>query len=272
MMGRQVADQRRFYDFCLEDDVPADYLLRRIDGLLDLGEVREKLKPHYSHMGRPSVDPELMIRMLIVGYCFAVRSERRLCEEVYLNLAYCWFCRLGLEDRAPDHTIFSLNRHGRFRASDAFRLVFEAVLRRCMAARALGRSGRVPAGCHRPEPETFDKTRCWSATMQSSIRLSRMRRSNLSASTPDSAPKMKSGRKNSATTTPTQAVGSVIRKTSRPTITCSPFMPRWLQAAPAHNRRKFAFLSAGVLITRNGLVNDGYWRMAMRPCNPGFPR
>jgi transposase len=133
MMGRQSADQRRFfYDFCLEDHVPADHLLRRIDGLLDLGEVRETLKPHYSHMGRPSVDPELMIRMLIVGYCFGVRSERRLCEEVYFNLAYRWFCRLGLEDRVPDHTTFSLNRHGRFRASDAFRLVFESVLQRCV--------------------------------------------------------------------------------------------------------------------------------------------
>jgi transposase len=79
MMGRQSADQRIFfYDFCLEDHV-----LRRIDGLLDLGEVRQQLKPHYSHMGRPSVDPELMIRMLIVGYCFGIRSERRLCEEVH---------------------------------------------------------------------------------------------------------------------------------------------------------------------------------------------
>jgi transposase len=112
-----------------------------IDGLLDLGEVREKLKPHYSHMGRPSVDPELMIRMLIVGYCFAIRSERRLCEEVYFNLAYRWFCRLGLEDRVPDHTTFSLNRHGRFRESDAFRLVFEAVLQRCMAAGLVGGEG-----------------------------------------------------------------------------------------------------------------------------------
>jgi transposase len=142
MMGRQSADQRRFfYDFCLEDHVPADHLLRRIDGLLDLGEVRETLKPHYSHMGRPSVDPELMIRMLIVGYCFGVRSERRLCEEVYFNLAYRWFCRLGLEDRVPDHTTFSLNRHGRFRASDAFRLVFESVLQRCVAAGLVGGEG-----------------------------------------------------------------------------------------------------------------------------------
>ena len=142
MMGRQSADQRRFlYDFCLEDHVPVDHLLRRMDGLLDLGEVRERLKPHYSPMGRPSVDPALMIRMLIVGYCFGIRSERRLCEEVHLNLAYRWFCRLGLEDRVPDHSTFSVNRHGRFRECDAFRLVFEAVLQRCMAAGLVGGEG-----------------------------------------------------------------------------------------------------------------------------------
>ena len=142
MMGRQSADQRCFfYDFCLEDHVPPDHLLRRIDDLLDLGDVRESLKPHYSHMGRPSVDPELMIRMLIVGYCFGIRSERRLCEEVHFNLAYRWFCRLGLEAPVPDHSTFSLNRHGRFRESDVFRLVFEAVLQRCMAAGLVGGEG-----------------------------------------------------------------------------------------------------------------------------------
>ena len=142
MMGLQSADQRRlFYDFCLEDHIPADHLLHQIDGLLDLGEVREKLKPHYSSMGRPSIDPELMIRMLIVGYCFGIRSERRLCDEVRLNLAYRWFCRLGLEDRVPDHSTFSLNRHGRFREGDALRLLFESVLRRCMVAGLVGGEG-----------------------------------------------------------------------------------------------------------------------------------
>ena len=142
MMGRQHADRERlFYDFCLEDHVPADHLLRRIDRLLDLGEVRRQLKPFYSHTGRPSVDPELMIRMLLVGYCFGIRSERRLCEEVHLNLAYRWFCRLGLNGQVPDHTTFSLNRHGRFRESDAFRLVFESVVRRCMVAGFVGGEG-----------------------------------------------------------------------------------------------------------------------------------
>ena len=142
MMGLQTTDQGRFfYDFCLADHVPTDHLLRRIDRVLDLGDIRRQLIPFYSHTGRPSVDPELMIRMLLVGYCFGIRSERRLCDEVHLNLAYRWFCRLGLEDRVPDHTTFSLNRHGRFRDSGAFRLVFESVVRRCMAAGLVGAEG-----------------------------------------------------------------------------------------------------------------------------------
>ncbi len=116
-MGRQSADRRRFfYDFCLEGHVPADHLVRRIDGLPGLGDVRRQLVPHYSPMGRPSADPEPMIRMLIAGCCFGIRSEQRLCDEVHLNPACCWFCRLGPEDRVPDHTAFSRNRHGRFRS------------------------------------------------------------------------------------------------------------------------------------------------------------
>lgn len=134
MMGRRdVTQDRLFYSFHLDDHVPREHLLRGVDRFFDLGDLREKLAPHYSHTGRPSIDPELMIRMLIVGYCFGIRSERRLCEEVHLNLAYRWFCRLDLEDAVPDHSTFSKNRHGRFRQSDAFRLVFDSVLRRCMS-------------------------------------------------------------------------------------------------------------------------------------------
>jgi transposase len=98
-----------------------------------LSELRAHLAEYYSHTGRPSIDPELMIRMLIIGYSFGIRSERRLCEEVHLNLAYRWFCRLGLDDAAPEHSTFSKNRHGRFRASGVFRWVFDEVVRRCMA-------------------------------------------------------------------------------------------------------------------------------------------
>src|SRR6188474_1931236 len=134
MMGpRQVEQAALFYEFSLERHVPPDHLLRSIDRFVELGELRREMAPFYSAIGRPSVDPELMIRILIVGYCFGIRSERRLCEEVHLNLAYRWFCRLGLEDAVPDHSTFSKNRHGRFRDSDALRHVFEVVVERCMA-------------------------------------------------------------------------------------------------------------------------------------------
>jgi transposase len=112
------------------------HLLRRINPTVTriLAEFREKLEPFYSEIGRPSIDPELMIRMLIVGYCYGIRFERKLCEEVELHLAYRWFCRLDLDDKVPDHSTFSVNRHGRFRDSDLFRQVFEAVVRACMDA------------------------------------------------------------------------------------------------------------------------------------------
>ena len=111
-------------------------MLRRINPVVTqiLVELRDKLAAFYSDIGRPSIDPELMIRMLIVGYCYGIRSERRLCEEVELHLAYRWFCRLDLDDQVPDHSTFSVNRHGRFRDSDILRQVFEAVVRACMDA------------------------------------------------------------------------------------------------------------------------------------------
>ena len=139
MMGpRQVAQGALFYDFSIEQHVPADHLLRRIDRFVDLSEIRRFLAPFCSATGRPSVDPELMIRMLMVGYCFGIRSERRLCEEVHLNLAYRWFCRLDLGDAVPDHSTFSKNRHGRFRDSDLFRHLFEEILARCIAEGLVG--------------------------------------------------------------------------------------------------------------------------------------
>src|SRR6202140_5339668 len=142
MMGeRRVMQEALFYGFSLERHVPGDHLLRRIDRFVDLSEVRAYLEPYYSEVGRPSIDPELMIRMLIVGYCVGVRSERRLCEEVHLNLAYRWFCRLGLEGDVPDHSTFSKNRHGRFRDSDLLRELFEATVRRCMTEGLVGGDG-----------------------------------------------------------------------------------------------------------------------------------
>lgn len=142
MIGFQTDKQKRlFYSFDLEEHVPQNHLLRGIDRFLDLSDLRQHLAEFYSHTGRPSIAPELMIRMLIIGYSFGIRSERRLCEEVHLNLAYRWFCRLGLEDAVPDHSSFSKNRHGRFRDSDAFRHLFETVLRRCMFEGLVGGEG-----------------------------------------------------------------------------------------------------------------------------------
>ena len=134
MLGpRQEAQAALFYEFSLEDHVPQDHLLRSIDRFVDLSDIRQYLTEFYSHTGRPSVDPELLIRMLLVGYCFGIRSERRLCEEVHLNLAYRWFCRLDLTDRIPDHSTFSKNRHGRFRESELLRHLFEGTVARCIA-------------------------------------------------------------------------------------------------------------------------------------------
>src|SRR5436305_4934803 len=137
MMGRQRVDQSQlFYLFNLEARIPANHLLRRINPIVTqvLADLHEKLALFYSDIGRPSIDPELMIRMLIVGYCYGIRFERRLCEEVELHLAYRWFCRLDLDDKVPDHSTFSVNRHGRFRDSNILRHVFEAVVRACMNA------------------------------------------------------------------------------------------------------------------------------------------
>jgi transposase len=139
MMGhRQVEQAALFYEFSLDKHIPADHLLRAIDRFAELGDVRRELAPFYSSTGRPSVDPELMIRMLIIGYGFGIRSERRLCEEVHLNLAYRWFCRLGLDGQVPDHSTFCKNRHGRFRQSDLLRRVFETVLQRCIREALVG--------------------------------------------------------------------------------------------------------------------------------------
>ena len=142
MMGdRQIDQAALFYEFSLEGHVPADHMLRSIDRFVDLEGVRAHVAPFYSPIGRPSIDPELLIRMLIVGYCFGIRSERRLCEEVHLNLAYRWFCRLGLDGDVPDHSTFSKNRHGRFRDSDLLRQLFETVVDRCMAEGLVGGEG-----------------------------------------------------------------------------------------------------------------------------------
>jgi transposase len=142
MMGQLPSGQNAlFYEFRIDNHVPPDHLLRQIDQVIHLSFLRQHLASFYSHTGRPSIDPELMIRMLIIGYCYGIRSERRLCEEVHLNLAYRWFCRLGLEDEVPNHSTFSKNRHGRFRESDVFRCLFEEVVQRCIEEGLVGGEG-----------------------------------------------------------------------------------------------------------------------------------
>src|SRR3974377_811465 len=139
MMGhRQVEQAALFYEFSLEKPIPAAHWLRSNGRFVDLQGIRQELTPFYSCIGRPSIDPELMIRMLLIGYCFGIRSERRLCEEVHLNLAYRWFCRLGLDGAVPDHSTFSKNRHGRFRESNLLRKLFETVVARCMKEGLVG--------------------------------------------------------------------------------------------------------------------------------------
>ncbi|NIP13692.1 MAG: IS1182 family transposase [Desulfuromonadales bacterium] len=170
MMGpRQEAQCSLFYEFSLDEHVPGDHLMRSIDRFVDLSGIRSYLAPYYSPMGRPSVDPELMIRMLLIGYCMGIRSERRLCEEVHLNLAYRWFCRLDLADPVPDHSTFSKNRHGRFRDSDLFRQLFERVLERCIAEGLVGGdSFGVDASLIKADASRYAKVEAaeWSAPEQ----------------------------------------------------------------------------------------------------------
>ena len=142
MLGRSGREQGQlFYSFNLEEVVPDDHPVRAIADVLDLSWVRAELAPHYSALGRPSIDPVLMIRMLIVGYVFAIRSERALCREVQVNLAYRWFCGLGIEDKVPDHSVFSRARNERFRDHGIFRLVFERIVGACIASGLVGGKG-----------------------------------------------------------------------------------------------------------------------------------
>ena len=142
MMGRLNHDQEQlFYSFHLDESVPQDHSVRQIAAVLDLSWVHSELASFYPNIGRPSIDPALMIRMLLIGYVFAIRSERAICRELQVNLAYRWFCGLAIEDKIPDHSTFSRARHERFRDSDMFRRVFERVVQACMAAGLVGGEG-----------------------------------------------------------------------------------------------------------------------------------
>src|ERR1700749_3250355 len=142
MMGRLSHDQEQFfYSFRLDEAVSDDHPVRQIAPVLDLSWVHSELARYYSRLGRAPIDPVLMIRMLIVGYVFAIRSERALCRDVRVNLAYRWFCGLSIEDKVPDHSAFSRARNERFRNSDIFRSVFERVVGACIGAGLVGGEG-----------------------------------------------------------------------------------------------------------------------------------
>ncbi len=141
-MGRLNRDQGQlFYSFNLDEAVPDDHPVREIAAVLDLSWVHAELAPYYPQLGRPSIDPVLMVRMLIIGYVFAIRSERALCRDVQVNLAYRWFCGLSIEDKIPDHSAFSRARNNRFRNSGIFRSVFERIVGACIAAGLVGGEG-----------------------------------------------------------------------------------------------------------------------------------
>src|SRR4030088_3110112 len=134
MMGQHARSESLFYYFRLDDQVPENHLLRLVDKHIDFGFVRERLKDSYSEAGRPSIDPELLLRILLIGYLYGISSERKLVEELRMHLAWRWFTGLGFDEEVPHHSTFSKNRHGRFQESKAFEQLFEEIVGRCLEA------------------------------------------------------------------------------------------------------------------------------------------
>src|ERR1700739_305348 len=134
MMGQHSRSESLFYYFRIEDQVPKNHLLRLIDRHISFDFVREKLKDSYSDTGRPSIDPEVLLRILLIGYLYGVSSERKLVEELQMHLAWRWFTGLSFDQEIPHHSTFSKNRHGRFQESNLFQQLFEQIVDRCMEA------------------------------------------------------------------------------------------------------------------------------------------
>src|SRR4030081_1133883 len=132
MMGQHDRSEALFYYFRLEDQVPENHLLRLIEKHISFAFVREKLKESYSDTGRPSIDPELLLRILLIGYLYGITSERKLVEELRMHLAWRWFTGLGFDQEIPHHSTFSKNRHGRFQESKLFEELFEQIVLQCM--------------------------------------------------------------------------------------------------------------------------------------------
>ena len=133
MLGESQRKEPMFYYVRMEEMIPATHLLRLVDKHIDLNFIRDKVKHLYSHTGRPSIDPEILLRMLLIGYLYGITSERRLCEEVKMHIGYRWFVGLNLEDKIPDHSTFSKNRHERFSESDVFQKIFDEIINQCIA-------------------------------------------------------------------------------------------------------------------------------------------
>src|SRR5207244_6084562 len=133
-MGQHDRSESLFYYFRIEDQVPQNHLLRFIDRYVSFNFVREKLRASYSETGRPSIDPEVLLRILLLGYLYGITSERKLLEELRMHLAWRWFTGLGFEQEIPHHSTFSKNRHGRFQESNLFQELFEEIVARCVAA------------------------------------------------------------------------------------------------------------------------------------------
>ncbi len=129
MMGQHDRSEALFYYFRLEDQVPENHLLRLIEKHISLAFVRERLRNSYSETGRPSIDPELLLRILLIGYLYGITSERKLVEELRMHLAWRWFTGLGFDQEIPHHSTFSKNRHGRFQESKLFEQLFEQIVR-----------------------------------------------------------------------------------------------------------------------------------------------
>src|SRR6202040_3215404 len=134
MMGQHSRSESLFYYFRIEDQVPENHLLRLLDRHISFDFVREKLKDSYSDTGRPSIDPELLLRILLIGYLYGITSERKLVEELQMHLAWRWFTGLSFDQEIPHHSTFSKNRHGRFLESNLFQQLFEQIVDRCLEA------------------------------------------------------------------------------------------------------------------------------------------
>ena len=133
MMGHHSRSESLFYYFRIEDQVPENHLLRLIDRHVSFQFVRDELRDSYSENGRPSIDPEVLLRILLLGYLYGITSERKLLEELRMHLAWRWFTGLGFDQEIPHHSTFSKNRHGRFQQSRVFQELFERIVEQCMA-------------------------------------------------------------------------------------------------------------------------------------------